>query len=102
MDYRNSVVRNINYPDETIIGVKVIEKANYNDREVIERSKIKIYATQSANDSSLKMPDFLHAFDLICFEEYLIFINRHIFNDDLELPMARAKSIYDIIKVCNF
>lgn len=97
--YRNMIDRNINYPDETIIGVKLMKSTNYEDNTLIEDSKIRIYATayQAGNVS-----EFVIACDLMCFEEYLIFLNKHIFNDDLETEMANAKSAYDVIKTCNF
>ena len=99
LKYRNIIERNIDYPDERVEKIRIEKNSTCtNDVRYIYNGFFVVYLVSSVDYRN----EMLKTFDLMCCKEFEEFINKHVYNDDLQDELKRAKGIYDTITGCNF
>ena len=98
-EYRNQINRNIKYPIDTVQHLKINKCCKFDDAVVFMNSKnTLVLHLKTANFGS----QLLQTIDYVCMEEFISFINKHVYNNDMEEILKLSTLQYNSIRMCNF
>ncbi len=98
--YMKDIDYNINYPDENVKILQLVTNVkDVNKAMLINKEKIKLYLLNYSTDNYKR---FLIATDVFNSEEFVNFVNTHVFCNDMDELFKEYKDTSNEIKRTNF